>query len=200
MVSSLISSVRGVLEGKGPDWADVAVGGVTFRVNVPGSSVEMLGPNGDLVQLYTSLQVREDSLNLYGFPTYEARQTFETLISINGVGPRVALSILSTFTPASLAAAVEASDVKAFTGVSGVGNKTASRIVLELKGKLDDDLVMATATSRSDDVLDALTSLGYSAVEARQALTAVNSAGHGSGEATSLEDRVRLALQELASA
>ena len=200
MVSSIISSVRGVLEGKGPDWADVAVGGVTFRVNVPGSSVEMLGPNGDLVQLYTSLQVREDSLNLYGFPTYEARQAFETLISINGVGPRVALSILSTFTPASLAAAVEASDVKAFTSVSGVGNKTASRIVLELKGKLDDDLVMATATSRSDDVLDALTSLGYSAVEARQALTAVNSAGHSSGEATSLEDRVRLALQELASA
>ena len=196
MVSSLISSVRGKLEGKGLDWADVAVGGVTFRVNVPGSSVEMLGPNGDLVQLHTSLQVREDSLNLYGFLTYEARQTFEKLIGINGVGPRVALSILSTFSPASLAAAVEGSDVKAFTSVSGVGNKTASRIVLELKGKLDDDLAMATASTGSDDALDALTSLGYTIVEARQALTIV----HSGGDATSLEDRVRLALQELASA
>ena len=196
MVSSLISSVRGVLESKGPDWADVAVGGVTFRVNVPGSSVEMLGPTGDLVQLHTSLQVREDSLNLFGFPTREAREAFETLLAVNGVGPRVALSILSTFTPASLAAAVEAADIKAFTGVSGVGNKTASRIVLELKGKLDDDLAIATAFSRSDDALDALTSLGYTVVEARHALTNVNSAD----EATSVEDRVRLALQELAGA
>lgn len=193
MVSSLISSVRGKLEGTGPDWADVAVGGVTFRVNVPGSSVELLGHHGDLVQLHTSLQVREDSLNLYGFPTQEARRTFETLIAINGVGPRVALSILSTFSPASLAAAVAASDVKAFTGVSGVGNKTASRIVLELKGKLDDDLALATASTGSDDALDALTSLGYTVVEARLALTNV------SGPA-SVEDRVRLALQELASA
>lgn len=196
MVSSLISSVSGKLEGKGPDWADVAVGGVTFRINVPGSSVERLGPNGDLVQLHTSLQVREDSLNLYGFPTFEARQTFEKLIGINGVGPRVALSILSTFSPASLAAAVEGSDIKAFTSVSGVGNKTASRIVLELKGKLDDALMMATASPGGDDALDALTSLGYSAVEARQALTNVNS----NGEPASVEDRVRLALQELASA
>ena len=196
MVSSLISSVRGKLEGKGPDWADVAVGGVTFRVNVPGSSVEILGPSGDLVLLHTSLQVREDSLSLYGFLTYEARQTFETLIGISGVGPRVALSILSTFSPASLAAAVESSDVKAFTGVSGVGNKTASRIVLELKGKLDDALAMATASAGPDDALNALTSLGYTSAEARQALTAVNSAG----EAATVEDRVRLALQELASA
>ncbi|MDA0770258.1 MAG: Holliday junction branch migration protein RuvA [Chloroflexi bacterium] len=196
MVSSLISSVRGKLEGKGPDWADVAVGGVTFRVNVPGSSVEMLGLSGDLVQLHTSLQVREDSLNLYGFLSYEARQTFDTLIGISGVGPRVALSILSTFSPASLAAAVEGSDIKAFTGVSGVGNKTASRIILELKGKLDDALALGMTSPGSDDALDALTSLGYTSVEARQALTAVNSAG----EATSVEDRVRLALQELASA
>ena len=121
MVSSLISSIRGTLEGIGPDWADVLVGGLTFRINIPASAVEQLGHIGDPVRLLTSLQVREDSLTLFGFPTEEARLAFETLLGVNGVGPRVALSVLSRFTPDSLAAAVESGDTGAFSGVTGVG-------------------------------------------------------------------------------
>ena len=194
MVSSLISSVRGRLEAAGADWADIAVGGITLRVSVPSSSVESLGNPGDNVRLFTSMQVREDSMSLYGFETVDARETFEVLIGINGIGPRVALSILSMFTPETLAAAVDAGDLKAFTPVPGVGRRTASRIVLELKGKLEFEPSDATATPDAD-AIDALTALGYSAAEAREALAAIPRA-----DANSTEDRVRLALAQLAGA
>ena len=195
MVSSMISSVRGDLEGAGPDWADVAIGGVTLRLSVPTSSVETLGSVGSSVHLYTSLQVREDSLNLYGFTTLDARQTFDTLIGISGIGPRVALSILSIFSPESLAATVESGDVKGFTAVPGVGRKTASRMILELKGKLELDWSAASAPTPDADAVDALTALGYSQVEARDALTALPKNGE-----LATEDKVRLALQHLAGA
>ena len=194
MVSSLISSVRGRLEAAGADWADIAVGGITLRVSVPSSSVESLGNPGDNVRLFTSMQVREDSMSLYGFETVDARETFEVLIGISGIGPRVALSILSMFTPETLAAAVDAGDLKAFTPVPGVGRRTASRIVLELKGKLEFEPSDATAAPDAD-AIDALTALGYSAAEAREALAAIPRA-----DANSTEDRVRLALAQLAGA
>ena len=193
MVSSLISSVRGRLEAAGPDWADIAVSGITLRVSVPSSSVESLGNPGDDVRLFTSMQVREDSISLYGFDAVDARETFEVLIGISGIGPRVALSILSLFTPEALAAAVDAGDLKAFTPVPGVGRRTASRIVLELKGKLEFEPSAAAAPDA--DAIDALTALGYSASEAREALTAIPRA-----DANSTEDRVRLALAQLAGA
>lgn len=194
MVSSLISSVRGRLEAAGADWADIAVGGITLRVSVPSSSVESLGDPGDNVRLFTSMQVREDSMSLYGFETIDARETFEVLIGISGIGPRVALSILAMFTPETLAAAVDAGDLKAFTPVPGVGRRTASRIVLELKGKLEFEPSDATAAPDAD-AIDALTALGYSAAEAREALAAIPRA-----DANSTEDRVRLALAQLAGA
>ncbi len=194
MVSSLISSVRGRLEAAGADWADIAVGGITLRVSVPSSSVESLGDPGDNVRLFTSMQVREDSMSLYGFETVDARETFEVLIGISGIGPRVALSILSMFTPETLAAAVDAGDLKAFTPVPGVGRRTASRIVLELKGKLEFEPSDAAAAPDAD-AIDALTALGYSAAEAREALAAISRA-----DANSTEDRVRLALAQLAGA
>ena len=193
-MSSLISSVRGALEGVGPDWADVAIGGITLRVNAPATSIEALGQVGSSVQMFTSLQVREDSLSLYGFDTAEARLTFETLIGISGIGPRVALSILSIFKPDALAAAVESGDIKSFTAVPGVGRKTASRILLELKGKLELDLSEAGATGLDADTLDALTALGYTSVEAREALAALPKDGNRTAE-----DNVRLALERLAS-
>ena len=194
MVSSLISSVRGRLEAAGADWADIAVGGITLRVSVPSSSVESLGDPGDDVRLFTSMQVRADSMSLYGFETVDARETFEVLIGISGIGPRVALSILSMFTPETLAAAVDAGDLKAFTPVPGVGRRTASRIVLELKGKLEFEPSDAAAAPDAD-AIDALTALGYSAAEAREALAAIPRA-----DANSTEDRVRLALAQLAGA
>ena len=194
MVSSLISYVKGTLESVGPDWADVSVGGVAFRLSVPGSTAERLAELGAEVKLFTSLQVREDSLTLYGFAAEEERLTFDVLIGINGVGPRVALNVLSRFTPASLAAAVSAGDAGAFTGVPGVGKKTASRILLELKGKLEGDWAVPVAAIGQGEVLDALTALGYSAAEAREAVSALPR-----GDSMPLEDKLRLALQRMGS-
>ena len=194
MVSSLISSINGTLDRVGPDWADVAVGGVTFRVSAPTSTVEHLGRAGEGVRLFTSLHVREGSLALFGFATEEARLAFEALIGINGVGPRVALSVLSRFTPESLAGAVSVGDTGAFEGVPGVGKKTASRIVLELKGKLDGQWAVPSADGVDADVLEALTSLGYTAAEARDAVMSLPPGG-----SPSVEDRVLLALQRMGS-
>ena len=192
-MSSLISSVNGMLEGTGADWMDVAIGGITLRVSSPSPCIEAIGQVGSPVRLFTSLQVREDSLSLYGFDTPEARQTFETLIGISGIGPRVALSILSIFRPDALATAVESGDVKSFTAVPGVGRKTASRILLELKGKLELDWSDSAAPLDSNAV-DALTALGYTPIEAREALSGLSE----NGSELTTEDQVRLALQQLA--
>ncbi len=192
MVSSLITSVRGTLEGIGPDWADVTVGGVTFRLSIPSPAVERLGKTGDQVHLVTSLQVREDSLTLFGFLTEDDRRAFDYLIGVNGVGPRVALSVLSRFTPATLAAAVTSGDTDSFAGVPGVGKKTASRIVLELKGKLEGDWAIPLEIVADSEVIEALVSLGYSQTEARDAVMALPPA---TGEST--EERLRQALQRM---
>ena len=145
--SSLVSSVRGALRGAGADWVDIDIGGVTLRVNVPNADI---GAVGDTVRLHTSLQVREDSLTLFGFLSADERQTFETLIGISRIGPRLALAMLTRFEPADLAAAVEAADTKALASVPGIGARTASRIVLELKGKLELDFAETPATSAED--------------------------------------------------
>ena len=192
MVSSLISSIRGNLERVGPDWADVSVAGVTFRVSVPGSAVEHLGRTGDELRLFTHLQVRDDSLTLFGFLTEEARLAFDALIGISGVGPRLALSVLSRFTPESLSAAASSGDVDAFSGVPGVGKKTASRIVLELKGKLKGD--WAVPAGDVGEVVEALTALGYTVSEARDAVSSLPA-----GNSMSFEDKVRLVLERMGS-
>jgi len=190
MVSSLISSISGTLQGAGLDWVDLSIGGITFRVSVPATAAEQLGPFGERVHLYTSLQVREDSLTLFGFPTEEARIAFGLLLGVNGVGPRVALSVLSRFTAESLAAAVSTGDTAAFTGVPGVGRKTADRIVLELKGKLSGEWAVTPSAAGDREVIAALTALGYSLSEAGDAVSALPP-----GNSMSVEDKVLLALQ-----
>ena len=190
----MITSIKGVLETIGPDWADIAVGGVAVRVYVPASEIDQLGPPGSRVRLHTSLQVREDSLTLYGFLAEEGRSAFESLIVINGVGPRVALNVLSILSPGSLALAVSSGDTDALSSVPGVGKKIASRILLELKGKLGEDWVIARVAQESADVIEALTALGYSVAEARAAVASIPS-----GNSLPLEERVRIALQRMGS-
>ena len=188
----MITAIEGTLAGSGIEWVDVAVGGVTLRANVPQSTVERLGQPGERVRLFTSLQVREDSLTLYGFPTEEARSAFEALVRVNGIGPRLALSVLSHLSPESLAMAVASGDASAFRGVSGVGAKTASRIVLELTGKLDMTPASAPAAQGDGEVVRALTALGYATSEALAALASLSD-----GASMSIEERVRLCLQQM---
>ena len=121
MVSSLISSVAGTLVGTGADWVEIGVGGVTLRVHVPDTAVGNVGRVSERVRLYTSLQVREDSLTLFGFPTDDERQTFETLLNISGIGPRLALAMLGRFSPQALAQTVDSGDTKALSSVPGIG-------------------------------------------------------------------------------
>lgn len=190
----MITALEGILADSGLGWVDVAVGGVTLRANVPETAVDVLGAVGGRVKLFTALQVRDDSLTLFGFPTRDARTAFETLIGVNGVGPRVALSVISVLAPESLALAVASGDTDAFKRVTGVGPRTAGRIILELRGKLDFEMI-STRPERQDDtdVITALTALGYTASEALEALASLPAE-----ETTSVEEKVRLSLQQLA--
>ena len=160
--------------------------GSTYRIPPWGN----VGRVGEPVRLYTSLQVREDSLTLFGFPTDDERQTFETLLNISGIGPRLALAMLGRFSPQALAQTVDSGDTKALSSVPGIGRRTASRIVLELKGKLDLDFAAGGRVGPDSDLVDALTALGYGDNEAREALarTVVTDSD---------EDRIRAALEHL---
>ena len=191
-MSTLISAIFGNLETKGIDFADISIGGITLRANISTKTSEDLGEVGRSVRLHTSLQVRQDQISLYGFSTEEDRITFDTLININGVGPRLALAILSTFTAGELSTVVNSEDSNTLTQVPGVGKRTASRILLELKGKVDQISDIITVDNKAQDVLAALTALGYSAQEARQAMANVPP-----NEDISGEDWIRIALQHL---
>ena len=193
MVSSLVTSISGTLQRTGEDWVDVGMGGITLRVSVPGTAVDSLGRVGQEVILYTSLQVREDSISLYGFPTEDEKHTFETLLNISGIGPRLALAMLGRFSPMSLLQAVEAGDTRALSTVPGVGRRTASRIVLELKGKLDLDFGRADGAGADSDLVDALTALGFGYTEAHEAITRTD-------PEVSDEERMRIALEHLSGA
>ena len=194
MVSSLVTSISGTLQRTGEDWVEISMGGITMRISIPGTAIDSVGRIGQTVTLYTSLQVREDSLSMYGFPTEDERRTFETLLNISGIGPRLALAMLGRFSPLSLSQAVEAGDTRALSTVPGVGRRTASRIVLELKGKLDLDFGRSDAAAGVDsDLADALTALGYRYTEAREAIART-------GSEVPEEERIRAALEYLAGA
>ena len=194
MVSSLVTSISGTLQRTGEDWAEISMGGITLRISIPGTAIDSVGRVGQTVTLYTSLQVREDSLSMYGFPTEDERRTFETLLNISGIGPRLALAMLGRFSPLSLSQAVEAGDTRALSTVPGVGRRTASRIVLELKGKLELDFGRSDAAAGVDsDLADALTALGYRYTEAREAIART-------GSEVPEEERIRAALEYLAGA
>lgn len=188
----MITSLSGALSTIGVDWVEITVADVGLRVNVPTSFIENVGEVGGRVHLFTSLQVKEDSLTLYGFPNSDVRQAFEALLGVNGVGPRLALSILSILTPENLAFAVAEEDTDVFKGVSGVGKRIAQRIVMELKGKLQVEMTAAPATRPDGEIVDALTALGYSASEAMEAV-----AGIPSDESMESEEKLRLALGRL---
>lgn len=188
----MIAAVQGRLEAVGPDHAVVSLGGISLRVQVPASTLSELGSVGEEVKLHTHLYVREDHLALYGFLTPDELRLFELLLSVSGIGPRGALSLLSALPPDALQAAISNENVDALCRIPGVGRKTAGRIVLELKGKVRTAATEPALAARSADaeILTALTSLGYSTAEAQAALSSIQAAPD-----TSLEDRLLLALR-----
>jgi Holliday junction DNA helicase RuvA len=187
MIASLEGTVSQILD----DSLVINVGGVGFRVYVPKNVCK----EAELYKsraFFTHLVVREDALTLFGFETLEERDLFVLLLGANGVGPRTALAIISTMSIGLIRKAILAEEADLFTRVPGVGKKTAQSIVLQLQGKIKGEMPEMDRSTRDIDteVLDALTGLGYSVVEAQSAIQMIPK-----DAAKDLETRLRLALQ-----
>ncbi len=191
----MIVGVRGTLAATGPDWVHVTVGGVTLQVFVPSSAISALGQVGATVSLNTLLRIRDEQPTLYGFPDDASLQLFTLLTGVSGVGPRLGLALLSALDAASLQLAVASGDAGALSAAPGVGRRTANRIILELRGKVDaiESDGRIAGTGADSEVLAALAALGYSAAEARAAVDAIPDS-----DGLTVEDRIRLALQQFA--
>ena len=162
----MIGSLRGKLAAKTPPQLLLEVGGVGYEVEAPMSTFYRLPPVGQETRLLTHLVVREDAHLLYGFATLDERTAFRRLIRISGIGARTALSVLSGLSVGDLADAVARQETARLVKVPGIGKKTAERLLLELKGKLD-EVASPSGQSPSSDVLNALLALGYSEKEAQ---------------------------------
>ena len=188
----MIGSLRGTVTHLGPDYALVEVGGIGYRV-VAGPALLSRLRQGREASVFTHHLVREDQQALFGFATNEELAFFEMLMTVSQVGPRLALAITSAHAVTKLQLAIVTDDSDVFTSVSGVGRKTAQRIILELKEKGHAAGIAAGGAAATDsDVVAALESLGYTASEARRAAGAV------AGTAGELDARIKAALQELA--
>lgn len=190
----MISTVRGVVQQISAAEMVVEVGGVGLRLLVPRSVLESGASVGKVVFLHTYLVVREDALTLFGFGSSEQRELFELLLQVSGIGPKLALAVLSNVSPDALRAAVVSGQPEALDRVPGVGKKTAERIVFHLKDKFAASGAGGPVLIPADtDVLAALTSLGYSLVEAQAAVQALPP-----DAPEQIEGRVRLALRYFA--
>jgi Holliday junction DNA helicase RuvA len=196
----VIAHLRGHILDKQPNRIVIDVTGVGYEVFVPLSTFYDLGDVGDNVSLRTHTHVREDAILLYGFATELEQQLFERLIGVSGIGPKVALSVLSGIEPPELVRAIERGDLARLTAIPGVGKKTSERIVLELKDRLPRAVAAAiepaaaAAPSMRDDVLSALVNLGYHRPLAEKAVDAAMKAAPDGG----FERTLRQALRELA--
>jgi Holliday junction DNA helicase RuvA len=192
----MIARLRGTPAGRTPDGLVLDVGGVGYLVAATPSALRKADGTAE-VALETYLHVREDALQLYGFADSAERELFTHLLTVSGVGPKVALAVVSGSPPAELRRAIVLGDTARFQSIPGIGKKTAERIVLELKEKLGaGDVVLPAAPGAADEpshltARDALVELGYSVTEAEQALAGVDSE-------LPAEERVRLALRSAA--
>ncbi|HPA32870.1 MAG TPA: Holliday junction branch migration protein RuvA [Anaerolineaceae bacterium] len=187
----MISLIRGLVAGRGDDCLIIQVGGVGLRVYV--SPALLLQANvGSDVSLHTHLVVREDSLTLYGFLSEEERDLYVLLLGADGVGPRIGLNILSTLSVDAIRRAVLAEQPDIFSRVSGVGRKTAQKILLHLQGKIKGEVSgeLIRQMDADAEVLEALVGLGYSVVEAQAAIQSIPKE-----TSQDVETRLRIALQ-----
>jgi len=191
----MIATLEGTLEYCGIDSAVIKVGGVGVLVYLPGSTLIQLGALGDRISLYTHLYVKEDNISLYGFTSTEEVALFKNLISISGIGPRIALALLSKLSAEQLATAIISGNVDLIQQVPGIGKKMANRLVVELRDKLEREWKEAALplAPEDSDTIAALTSLGYSLREVIQVVSSIPNSSE-----LSLEEKVKTALQELA--
>jgi holliday junction DNA helicase RuvA len=192
----MIASISGKVASIENNSLVVDLGGVGFQVFVPAPLKDMLH-TGESVYLFTTLIVRQDALSLFGFETRESREYFNLLLTVNGIGPRLALAVLSTLNPDAIRRAIFHEQAEVFSRVPGIGKKTAQKIMFTLQDKIKaiEGLEPISRIGEADtEVLEALTSLGYSVVEAQAALQAIPR-----DAPQDVEERLRLALQYFSS-
>lgn len=189
----MVGSLEGTIELKSEKFLIVKSGGLGFKVFLGQETLKSVPEKGANVKLWTHLYVRENALELYGFLGAEELTFFETLIELPGIGPKSALGILGVASIATLRSAIAAGDTSYLTKVSGIGRKTAEKIVIELKEKMAGRGVLLSSPELKEeaDTLDALIALGYSQREAREALVAIPAGTKGA------KNRVREALKRL---
>lgn len=187
----MIAQLSGKLVTKDPSTVVVETGGVGYEVAVPVSTLSALPDVGGEVQLFTHQYVREDTLALYGFMTLAERRLFRQLLSVSGIGPKVAMAVLSVADPADIRSAIAGADTAFIAAVPGVGKKTAERIVVDLQDKME-MVTAAGVVPGTEEVVEALVGLGYSRREARTAVAET------ADEATETDELLKAALQKLA--
>ncbi|MDP4153732.1 MAG: Holliday junction branch migration protein RuvA [Bacillota bacterium] len=197
----MFAYLQGEITGMDDSSIIVDVGGVGFRCSTTANTMKQVGGTGVKAKIFTYMNVREDAIDLFGFYTENELFCFKQLISVTGVGPKVALAILSEVTPDTLASSIARGDIKALTRAPGVGPKLAQRIAMELRDKLgsgasnsDDQAAQSlnfTTNGKDDEAIDALMVLGYTQSEAKNAVKSLNTAD------MSVEDIVRIALKSL---
>lgn len=191
----MIDIVKGTAILKELSSVTIMVGGVGFLVNVSSRENEEIRLNEDIT-LFTKMVVREDDISIYGFLSKRERAIFELLTTVSGIGPRVAMGILGMYGEEELRKYILSSDVKSLTKAPGVGKKTAERMILELKDKIvkifGDYIpdVKENITVASDDAIDALVGLGFSAIEAKNAISNVD-------PNLSIDDKIKFALKNI---
>jgi Holliday junction DNA helicase RuvA len=193
----MIASLHGKVESLGSDRAIINVSGIGFQVYMPTSTLSTLGTVGEEVQLYTHLHLKEDNATLYGFASADELRLFQTLIGVSGLGPKLALAMLSVMSVEKLTMAIATGSADLLTVVPGIGKKVANRLILELKEKIGAGWItppVAQLAEENTDVLAALTSLGYSVTEATRAVATLPPSSD-----LSLEEKIKLALQYFAS-
>ncbi|MCR5292374.1 MAG: Holliday junction branch migration protein RuvA [Eubacterium sp.] len=189
----MISYIKGIITDKTEDGVVIETGGIGFGVNASVNTVASLPSVGDEAIVYTFMNVKEDDISLYGFSQKKDIDIFKKLISVSGIGPKGALSIMSSLSTDDLITAIMAGDVKAISAANGIGKKTAERVILELKDKIDlEELYTSSANAPSaklsmedqniKDTILALTALGISASDAARAVKAVPDAGEMTAE------------------
>ena len=185
----MIARLRGRLAGESGDGLVLDVNGVGYLVHATGRARRLARDAGE-VTLETHMHVREDAMQLYGFADADERELFQALLSVSGIGPKVALAIVSGSTPGELRRAIVLEDTARFEAIPGIGKKTAQRVVLELREKVSAEAIAVPSAAPTESLVarDALVELGYSVIEAERALAEVDTE-------LPAEERVRLALK-----
>jgi Holliday junction DNA helicase RuvA len=189
----MIASLNGKVESLSTDRAIINVGGIGFQVYMPTSTLSTLGAVGEAVKIYTHFHLREDNATLYGFASVEELGLFQTLIGVTGLGPKLALAMLSAMEVEKLTMAIVTGNADLLAEVPGIGKKMANRIILELKEKIGAGWITTPAAQlaqENTEVLAALTAMGYSVAEANRAVATLPPTSD-----LPLEEKIKLALQ-----